>query len=119
MKFHPNELVLIYDPHSEIGKKTFATAKTLSNHINAIDILHTEISTTIWKEVLFLLKLQPKEIMNRSSSYYEDHIRGHEITMQGLLDILTHSPNIVCGPIAIKGKKAVLCKTPTDVLKVT
>lgn len=118
MKFHPNELVLIYDPHTDLGKKTMAMAKGISNHINDFDYCHSDLTTTIWKEILQRLKMQPKEIMKRSSKYYEDNIKGHEITMQGLLDIITHNPDIIAGPIAIMGKKAVLCKTPTDVLKV-
>ncbi len=57
--------------------------------------------------------------MNRSSDYYFTHIKGREITMRGLLDILVNNPAIVAGPIIMKGNKAILCKTPTDVLKVS
>ncbi len=118
MKFHPNELVIFYNPSSDKSKKTLAYAKSISNHINEVDITHTPITTTIWKEIIGRLDLQPKEIMDRSSEYYEQNVKGHEITMQGLLDILVHNPSIIAGPIAIKGNKAILVKTPTDILKV-
>jgi arsenate reductase len=118
MNFHRNELVLIYNPKTDIGKKIFATARSISNHINDIDVINTQITTTIWKEILAKLKLQPKEIMNKSGEYYDQHIRGHEITMQGMLDVLTHNPEIISGPIAIKGERAILCKTPNDILKI-
>lgn len=118
MKFHPNELVLIYDPKNDMGKKTLAYAKSISNHVNDVDILNTALTTTIWKEIINRLELKPKELMDRSSKYYHEHIKGHEMTMQGFLDILVHNPSIIVGPIAIKNKKAILCKTPTDILKV-
>ncbi|QNL21575.1 glutaredoxin [Hyphobacterium sp. CCMP332] len=119
MKFHPNEIVLFYDPRSDKGKKTLAYAKSLSNHVNDIDIFNTQLTTTIWKEIINRLNLKPKELMDRSSKYYHEHIKGHEITMQGFLDIFVHNPAIIVGPIAMKGNRAILCKTPTDILKVT
>ena len=118
MKFNSRELVLIYDPKSDLGKKTLAVAKTITNHINDIDIVNTTLTTTIWKEIINKLELRPKELMNRSSTYYQEHIKGHEITMQGFLDILKQNPQLLAGPIALKGDKAILCKTPTDILKV-
>jgi arsenate reductase (glutaredoxin) len=118
MKFHPKELVLIYEPKSDLSKKALAYAKSITEHVNEIDILNTPLTTTLWKEIINRLNKPPKEIMDRSSDYYDKNIRGREITMQGLLEILVHNPAILAGPIAIMGKKAVLIKTPTDILKV-
>lgn len=118
MNFSKRELVLFYDPKSELGKKTLAYAKSISNYINDVDIMHTQLTSTIWKEIINKLRLQPKELMNRSSEYFRDNVEGHEITMRGLLEVLNRNPGILVGPIAMKGDKAVLCKTPTDVLKV-
>ena len=118
MNFSNREIVLIYNPKTDLSKKTLAYAKSITNHINEIDIHNTQLTSTIWKEVVNKLGLRPKEMMDRSSRYYEDNVKGHEITMRGLLDVLNHNPDILLGPIAIKGDKAVICKTPTDVLKI-
>ena len=118
MKLHPNELFLYYDPLSNTGKMTLAYAKSLTNHIQDVDWNHTALSHTMWREILGFLKMKPKEVMDRGSNYYEEHIQGNEIAMTGLLEILCRTPKILKGPIAVKGKKAIMVKTPTDILKV-
>lgn len=118
MNFHPNEIVLIYNPNSEKGKQTFAYANTLSNHVREIDSINTKISPTSWEQILDRLHLEPKQVMDRSSDYYQENIKGHDIDTMGLLEILYHSPDLLAGPIAVHDKKAVLCKSPNDVLKV-
>ncbi len=118
MKLRPNELFLYYDPKSNVGKQTLAYAKSMTSHILDVDWNQQALSNTLWKEILGYLNLKPKEVMDRSSKYYEEHIKGHDIAMTGLLEILIHSPQIIKGPIAVMGRKAILVKTPTDVLKV-
>jgi arsenate reductase (glutaredoxin) len=118
MKLHPNELFLYYDPKSGTGKMTMAYAKSITNHIQDIDLNHTALSHTVWREILGFLKMKPKEIMDRDSDYYGEHIKGKEIAMSGLLEVLCRNPGILKGPIAVKGKKAVVVSTPTDILKV-
>ena len=118
MKLHPNELYLYYDPKTGIGKQTLAYAKSITRHVQDVDWNHTKLSNTVWKEILGFLKMQPKDVMDKASDYYQEHIQGHEIAMTGLLEILCHTPELLRGPIAIKGKKAIVVKTPTDVLKV-
>ncbi len=118
MKLRDNELFLYYDPKSNIGKQTLAYGKSLTSHILDVDWNRQALSNTQWKEILNLMKRTPKDIMDRSSQYYEQHIRGHEIAMTGMLEILCHTPQILQGPVAVMGKKAVLVRTPTDILKV-
>ena len=118
MKLRDNELFLYYDPKTSIGKQTLAYGKSLTSHILDVDWNQQSLSLTQWKEILNLMRQTPKDIMDRSSQYYDDHIRGHEIAMTGLLEILTHTPQILKGPVAVMGRKAILVKTPTDILKV-
>ena len=118
MKFHPNEIVLIYDPGSEKGKQCLAYANSISKHVREVNTQNTKISPTSWEQILERLHLEPKEVMDRSSDYYQEKIKGREIDTMGMLEILYHSPNLLAGPIAVHGHKAVLCKTPNDILKV-
>ena len=95
-----------------------AYAKSLTDHVQDVDWNHTALSHTMWREILGFLKMKPKEVMDRDSTYYDDHLKGKELAMTGLLEILCRTPQILIGPIAVKGKKAVVVKTPTDILKV-
>ncbi|QNL21574.1 glutaredoxin [Hyphobacterium sp. CCMP332] len=118
MNFHPNEIVLIYDPESEIGKQTLAYAKSINNHIREIDYTKTTLTPTSWEQILELVDLEPKKIMDRSSEFYQNRIKGRDIDIDGMLKILVHKPDLLAGPIAIHGKTALVCKNPVDVMKV-
>jgi arsenate reductase (glutaredoxin) len=117
MQFHPNELFLLYNPHTSGGKQTKAIALALTKHINEIDAIHEKLGPTYWKEVVNLLKLEPKELLDRSSTEYQAKVAGNSFTMNGWLDVLMHNPQLLRAPIAIYNGVAILCEKPTDVLK--
>lgn len=118
MNFHPNEIVLIYNPEPEKGKQTLAYAKSLNNHIREIDLTKSKLTPTSWEQILDRMHLEPKEIMNRSLEYYQENIKGSEMNFDDMLKILIHKPELLSGPIAIHGKQAVVCKSPVDIMKI-
>lgn len=117
MQFHQNELFLLYDPHSSTGKQTKVMALSINNHINEVDALHERLGPTYWKEVLNLLGLEPKELLDKSHPDYRAKVAGNAYTMNGWLDVIMHNPQLLKGPIAIYNGKAVLCQKPTDIFK--
>ena len=117
MEFHPNELFLLYDPHSSVGKQTRALALSICNHINEFDVIHQKLSPTYWKEIVNLLGLQPDQLLDHAHPDYKSKVSGHDYTMDGWLEVLVHEPYLVKGPIAIFQKSAVFCSTPSDIYK--
>ena len=117
MQFHPNELFLLYDPHSSKGKQTKAIALSINCHINEIDAIHEKMGPTYWKEVINLLGMEPRELLDKSHPEYRAKVAGNGYTMNGWLDVLMHNPQLLKCPIAIYHGKAVLCQRPTDILK--
>jgi len=115
---HPNELLVLYDSSSQLSKKTLAFARTVSDHIQEIEFKKTQFRNTIWKEILDLLQLPPKELLNKAHPEYKKMIRGNEFRDDDWLNVISHNPELIRGPIAIKNKKAVLCLRPKDILKV-
>lgn len=118
MQFHPNELLLLYNPQSSAGKQVKAMALDICKNINEIDILRERISPTYWKEIVTLMGKDPEELLDHSHEDYRTKVAGNAYTMNGWLDVLAHYPHLVKAPIAIYHGKAVLCATPTDVMKV-
>ena len=118
MQFHKNELFLLYNPETSKGKQTKALAKTICNHINEVNVICERVGPTYWKEVVNLLGLTPKELLDRSHPDYQRMVAGRNITMTGWLDVLMHYPHLLAAPVAIYNGKAVLCHTPTDLFKV-
>lgn len=117
MQFHPNELFLLYNPQSSKGRQTRAMALSINDHIHEVDALHEKMGPTYWKEVINLLGMDPKELLDKSHPDYRSKVAGNAYTMNGWLDVLMHYPQLLKGPIAIFNGKAVLCQKPTDVFK--
>jgi arsenate reductase (glutaredoxin) len=117
MQFHPNELFLLYDPDTGKGKQTKAYALSISNHVNEVNPMKTKLTTTLWKEIVGMLKLDPKEILDKSHADYQAKVSGNTFTMEGWLEVLNNNPQLIKAPIAIYNKIAILCNTPQDVLK--
>ncbi|MEQ8925251.1 MAG: glutaredoxin [Fulvivirga sp.] len=118
IQFHPNELLLVYyDPSSTTGKQTRAYAKSVSNNVNEVDLRNVKLTTTLWKEIVNMLKLHPEEIMDKGSQLFKEKIADNHYTMTGLLDVLAHTPELLKAPIAIYHNKAVFCQKPTDILR--
>ena len=117
MKVPISEILVYYDPASPIGKKTLAHAYAVSTKVNDVEYHKTRFTTTIWKQVLSMLKMQPKQLLNKSHPYYQKHIRGREFDDEGWLNILIRNPDLIIAPIAISGNRAILCKNPMDIYK--
>ncbi len=116
MQFHPNELFLLYDPQSGVGRQTKALALDFCSHINEVDVVHEKFSPTYWREVVTMLGLHPRDIIDATDPEYKK-AGDNNYTMDGWLNVLAHHGNLVKHPIVIFGQSAVLCKTPTDIMK--
>ena len=117
MEFHRNELFLIYDPHSNVGKQTKAIALDLCSHINEVDVMHEKLSPTYWREIVTMLGIHPKELLDVNHPDYRKKVANDNYTMDGWLEVLVHDGYLVKYPIVVFNQSAVLCHTPTDIMK--
>src|SRR5262245_46521695 len=117
MQFHRNELFLIFDPHSNVGKQTKALALDICSHINEVDVIHEKISPTYWKEIVTMLGIHPKELLDQSHPEYRNKMEKDNYTMDGWLEVLVHDGYLVKFPIVVFNHSAVVCHTPTDIMK--
>ena len=117
MQFHPNELFLYYDPLTSTGKQVRAHAGGISNYVKAVDWNQVKLTSTLWKEIVNMMELRPKDFLNKANPDYQDKVAGNTFTMAGWLEILAKNPHMLKAPIAIYRNMAVLCVNPTDILK--
>jgi arsenate reductase len=61
------------------------------------------------------LGIHPKELLNKAHPYYREHIKGREFDNESWLKVLQYNPDLIKAPIAIRGKKAILCLNSTDI----
>ncbi len=117
MQFHINELFLLYNPLSTVGKQTKALALDICDHINTVDANRERLSPMYWKEIIGMLDMQPDDLLDHSHQDYTSKVAGKEYTMNGWLDVLSQNAHLLRAPIAIYHGKAALCQTPTDIMK--
>ena len=117
MRLHPSELYFYHSSEQPIEKQTKAYAKTLTKFVNEIDIIKEPITATQWDQILRKLELRAKDLLNRSHPDYQNLIAGKDWDEEGWLNILVRHPYLIKSPIAIFKNRAILCRTPSDILK--
>lgn len=117
MKLHPSELYFYHSPLQTVDKQTKAYAKSLTKFVNEIDVIKEKITATQWNQILNLLNLRPKDLLNRAHPDYQQNIAGKDWDDEGWLNILANYPYLIKAPIAIYKNRAILCNTPSDILK--
>jgi len=117
MKTNPREILVYYNPLSSSDRKTVAYAKTVSHHVRAYSHDQANCTPTQWQSILMKLDLEPKRLLNKAHPQYQSDLRGKEFDKEGWLSVLQNNPSLLRSPIAIKGNKAVICDSPTDILR--
>lgn len=117
MKVHENEIVLYYNPDSSADRKTLAYAKSITPNVRSQAYNSTPATTTMLREIIERLDMHPKQMLNKAHPYYQQNIKGSEFDDEDWLNVLVRNPQLFRAPIAIKGKRAVFCVSPTDVYK--
>lgn len=117
MKTNNREILLYYNPESSSDRKTIAHAKGLVPHLRTYAFSKTPSTNTSWQQIVQSLDMHPKDLLNKAHPYYQQHIRGKEFDQEGWISVLQYNPDLIKAPIAVRGRKAVLCTTPTDIYK--
>lgn len=115
--FPSHELYLIFNPETELGRKTRALAPTLSGIVHEIDVKSKWVTPFRWKEIINLLHVQSGiDLVNTSHPDFAKVLGGKDFSERDLLEILYQNPQLVKGPIGVLENHAVLCQAPADIL---
>ncbi|OWY23369.1 glutaredoxin [Sphingobacteriales bacterium UPWRP_1] len=117
MKTHPAEILLYYNPQSVRARKVLALARGIAANVKEVEYHKTPLTATMWYQLLAMLNLRPKDLLNKSKSYYQENIKGRDFDAEGWLHILMKNPDLIKAPIAVRGSKAILCNNPNDILQ--
>ena len=115
MKTHPQEILIIFDSASPLGRRTLAYAHTLSRHVREMEYHKSSLTNTLWRQLMFKLDLEPKEILDKSHPYYQESLRGRSFDEEGWLNVIWMNTHLIKAPIVVMGKKAILCSNPTQI----
>lgn len=117
MKTNKREILIYYNPESRSDRLTLAYAKSVSPHVRSYAYGQTPSTETSWRTIMEALNCHPKDLLNKAHPYYQHHIKGREFDEESWVKILRFNPEIIKSPIAMSGRKAVLCNTPSDVYR--
>ena len=109
--------MLYFDSKSSPHRKTVAYAQSMVSHVRTFEFSDTPSTGLSWRQILKAMNKHPKELLNKALPEYQAHIKGREFTMEGWLKILQYNTHLLKAPIAIRGKMAILCESPTDIFK--
>jgi arsenate reductase-like glutaredoxin family protein len=116
--FLAHELYLIFNPETELGRKTRALAPSVSGIVHEIDVKSKWVTPFRWKEIINLLHVQSgKDLVNTQHPDYARIIGDKDFSESDLLEILYQNPELVKGPIGVFGNHAVMCEESRDILQ--
>jgi arsenate reductase len=119
MKTHQREILIYYNPDSSNDRKTVAHAQSLVQHVRTYTFDKAPSTGTSWQQIIKALDMHPKALLNKAHPYYQANIRGRDFDDQGWLDVIKNNPALIKAPIAIRGDKAILCTSATDIYRLT
>lgn len=119
MHTHRSEILLYYNPASSTDRMTVAYALSLTPHIKAYAYHQSPSTGMSWHQILVALGKHPKELLNKAHPYYQQFIRGRDFDEEGWVNVLRYNPEIIKAPIAVQGRRAVQCLTPTDIYRLS
>ena len=117
MKTNQREILIYYNPESSSDRKTVAFAQSVAPHVRSYAFGKSPSNGTSWQMILNSLNLHPKELMNKAKPYYQKHIKGREFDEESWVNVLRYNSDLIKAPIAIRGSRAILCTTPTDIYR--
>ena len=117
MKTHQREILIYYNPESGSDRRTVAHARGMVPHLRSYAHRSSPSGGTSWLQIIQSLDLHPKELLNKAHPDYQQNIRGKDFDEEGWISVLKHNPQMIKHPIAVRGNKAVLCCTPTDIYR--
>lgn len=115
MKTHQREILIYYNPDSSADRRTIAHAQGLTKYVKSFSYSKTPSTNMSWQQILKTLDMHPKDLMNKAHPYYQAHIRGKEFDKESWLKVIRYNPELIKAPIAIRGNRAILCNSPTDI----
>jgi len=119
MRTNQREIMIYYNPESNSDRRTVAHARGMSPHIKTYAHTKSPSTGTSWQMILAALDVHPKKLLNKAHPYYQENIRGRDFDEEGWIMVISNNPDLIKAPIAVRGRNAVICNSPTDIYKLT
>ena len=117
MEWNPEEVTIIYNFEDRQGREAVAYGKQVAEYVREVDISKDPLTERQLAELLIKLDIGVENIVDRTSTLYQDKYQDVDMAEQDWLGVLRTNPELMKTPIGILGNRAVICESPGDILK--
>jgi arsenate reductase len=112
------QITLYFDPKTYKGKQTLVYAMTHNLAIAEVDITKSPFTGTQLLHIAKLLDVSLQDLADTGRAHYKKLMgKADFFDTEDWITVLTIKPELIRSPIAIKGSKAIVIESPTDILR--
>jgi polyphosphate kinase len=116
-KRHQNNLIIYHNPRCAKSRDGLKFLEERGLEIEVVDYMKSGITAREIKEFLQKSGLEVAEIIRTNEELYREKYRGHELTNDEWISVLTENPRLLQRPLVVKGSHAVLARPADEILK--
>ncbi len=116
MDISDREVVLLLSGNEYLNKQTLAHSRSLRTPVNVQEQMEGTVTSTLYSLILEHGEMEPKHLLDRSDPRYQEALRGKDMSKDEWVRVLQQWPELLRAPVGIRGKRVVVCESPSDVL---
>ncbi len=111
-----NQLILIYNSNSQIGKEALGYVTSSKDHVLTIDNTKTDLGDTVWVDIAAGLGTELGNILSPEHPDAPD-LDCADFSTDDWLKVLKNSPDVFQKPVLIKGDRFKQLNTASEALQ--
>ena len=111
------QITLYYNPDSSVGRKTLAYLQESKIQTLTVNLLKTPPTGAQWLEIANSLGVDISDLVLKDHPVFTKQYTTTDLNTDDWLKIIHQHPEVVDQPIAIRGNKVLLVRTPTEILQ--
>jgi len=111
------QITLIYHSKEHIDRQVLAYTQAENIPIHDIDLVHMKLTPMHWAELASKMRINIRELVNTDHPNFSQNFDPlANLSENDWLTLLVQNPEILKGPILIKGDKIAMFSNPQDML---
>jgi arsenate reductase len=110
--------IIYHNPRCRKSRETLEIISQKEEKFEIIEYLKNPLSKSEIVEVLFLLKMNPIDLIRKNEEEWKNEFKGKDLSDDQIIEAMVNFPKLIERPIVIKGKNAVIGRPPIKVLDI-
>jgi arsenate reductase len=111
------QITFYYNPDSSVAKKALGYLQEAEVPVLTINLLDKPLTGSQWLEIADGLGMEISELVLKDHPVFTKQYLDADLSVEDWLKIIRKHPEIVDQPIAVRGEKILLVRTPTEILQ--